>query len=133
MNMMRKATRSVGRAPGGAALVRSVMALALFPGMASAAERRCGWLENPTPGNFSLKDPQGEWVMGEQGGYQANGMDETPDFTTRGWVGTNGNYGYGCACLVGTFDSRKRQVVRIVTAEPVPLARCKADRKLPSP
>ena len=130
---MRKAIRSVGRAPGCAALARYVIAVALFPALAGAAERRCGWLENPTPGNFSLRDSQGEWVMGEQGGYQADGMDETPDFTTRGWVGTNGNYGYGCACLVGTFDSRKRQVVRIVTAEPVPLARCKADRKLPAP
>ena len=130
---MRKAIRSVGRAPGGAALVRYVIAVALFPALAGAAERRCGWLENPTPGNFSLRDQQGEWVMGEQGGYQADGMDEIPDFTTRGWVGTNGNYGYGCACLVGVFDGRRHQLVRVVHAEAVPLARCKADRKLPAP
>ena len=133
VNMMRQASQWVERAPVGAMLIRSIAVLALFPGAAGAAERRCGWLENPTPANFYLRDRQGEWVMGEQGGYQAARMDELPDLTTGGWVRTNGNYGHGCACITGTFDSRSRQVIRADEAEAVPLARCKADRTLPSP
>ena len=71
--------------------------------------------------------------MSEQGIYQAAGLDDMPELTTRGWVRTNGNYGYGCLCITGTFDSRRHQVIRIGTAEAVPLARCLADRTLPSP
>ena len=110
-----------------------ILVSSLTPGVAGATERRCGWLENPTPANFSLKDKEGEWAMGEQGGHQAIGMDEIPDLTTRGWVSTNGGYGYGCACITGRFDARTHDVVRIEKAEAVPLARCKADRALPSP
>lgn len=114
-------------------LSRCVTLLVLLPGLAGAAERRCGWLENPTPANFSLRDRQGEWVMGEQGGYQAVGMDDIPDLTTGGWVRTNGFYGYGCSCITGTFDRRKHQVIRVDKAEAVPLSRCRADRTLPTP
>ena len=59
----------------------------------AGAERRCGWLANPTPGNYWLTDRQGDWTLSAQGGYQAPGMDEMPDMSTRGWVRTNGNYG----------------------------------------
>ena len=65
-------------------------------------EKRCGWLINPTPANWWLGDRQGEWELGVQGGYQAPGKDELPDMSARGWVETNGSYGYGCACLTVT-------------------------------
>lgn len=94
-------------------------------------ENRCGWLVNPTPANFWLVDRDGEWLIGAQGGYQAPGMDETPDFTSRGWVRTNGNYGYGCACLRVSTDARTRRITRIHSAQSIPLARCRADRRLP--
>ena len=29
-----------------------------------------------------------------------------PDMTTRGWVETNGHYGYGCACMTVSTDRR---------------------------
>ena len=81
--------------------VNAVFLLILFsiPLPAMATERRCGWLDNPTPGNFSLRDRGGEWVLGVQGGHEAHGFDSMPDITTAGWVETNGHYGYGCACL----------------------------------
>ena len=131
--MSQQASQEVGCAPACAMLFRYIAFLALLPGLVAAAERRCGWLENPTPANFSLKDRQGEWVMGEQGGYQAAGMDDVPDLTTGGWVRTNGFHGYGCACITGTFDTGRHQVIRIEKAEAVPLARCRADRTLPFP
>jgi hypothetical protein len=44
-----------------------------------AAALRCGWLENVTPGNFSLVDRDAEWTIAEQGGYEAPGFDRLPD------------------------------------------------------
>ena len=32
------------------------------------AEERCGWLENPTPGNWWLKDAHAFWIIATQGG-----------------------------------------------------------------
>lgn len=97
------------------------------------AQRRCGWLSNPTPANYWLADRDGEWTLAAQGGYQAPGMDDLPDMTTRGWVSTNGSYGYGCACLTVSTDRRTMRVTRIFSATPVPLRQCRADRSLRRP
>jgi hypothetical protein len=104
----------------------------LAAGPAAAAERRCGWLHNPTPGNYWLTDRDGEWIMATQGARETPGMDRMPDMTEREWVRTNGYYGYGCACVVMDADSR-RDVTRIHAAEQLPLARCRNDRSLPRP
>jgi len=96
---------------------------------AAAAERRCGWLDNPTPANWWLVDRDGEWTIGAQGGHQAEG--DLPDMSTRGWVRTNGSYGYGCACMTVETNRRERLVTRVVSATPVPLRQCRADRRLP--
>jgi hypothetical protein len=103
----------------------------------AGSEKLCGWVVNPTPGNYWLVDRQTRWNTGwlisSQGGYQARGMDEMPDMTTRGQVKTNGNYGYSCGCLQARLDRRNRQVTRIYSAEPAPLAQCRRDRRLPQP
>lgn len=96
-------------------------------------ERRCGWLSNPTPGNWWLTDRDGEWVLGTQGGEQAPGMDEMPDMSTAGWVEVNGHYGYGCACMTIAHDPATRRVTRIANAEPKPLSQCQADKAPPRP
>lgn len=99
-----------------------------------ANEKRCGWLENPTPANWSLLDRDGEWLIGEQGGYQAPGIDNMPDMSTQGWIETNaGGHGYGCACLTAQVDKKKSVVTRLVSAQPLPLQRCKSDSKLRAP
>lgn len=99
-----------------------------------AVEKRCGWLENPTPGNFWLKDREGEWTVSLQGGYEAPGFDTMPDMTTQGWVETNsGGHGYGCACLEVVVNKKSGLVTRLLSARPLPLNRCKADHKLPRP
>ena len=71
-------------------------------GSAARPSRRCGWVDNPTPANWWLVDRDGEWTIGVQGGYQADG--DMPDFGSR-WVETNGHHGYGCACMVATVDA----------------------------
>jgi Protein of unknown function (DUF4087) len=48
-------------------------------------ETRCGWFSNPTPANASLFDRDGEWIIGVQGGYQAEG--DWPDFEPGQWGG----------------------------------------------
>jgi hypothetical protein len=98
---------------------------------ATASERRCGWLQNPTPANYSLIDRDGEWILSSQGGYQAPGIDDMADMSSRGWVEVNGHYGYGCACMTVTTDHRTRRVTRLFSATPVPLRQCRADRRLP--
>jgi hypothetical protein len=95
---------------------------------------RCGWIANPTPANWWLTDRSGEWLIGVQGGYQAPGLDNVPDLTERQWVVTNGSsYGYGCACVSGTFDARRKRVARIDSIRQQPLAVCRADRRLKRP
>jgi hypothetical protein len=95
------------------------------------AEQRCGWLSNPTPGNYWLRDRQREWLLSAQGGYRARGMDAMPDMTTNGWVETNGSYGYGCACMKVRTDRRSGRVTQLYSARAVPIAQCRRDRGLP--
>ena len=99
----------------------------------SAAEQtRCGWYSNPTPGNHWLDDRHGQWIIGTQGGHQAEG-DYPPPFKRSQWVRTNGNYGYGCACIRGTFDADKKEVKVVTRATARSLAACRRDKTLKEP
>ena len=108
------------------------LAALAFPALA-ANEKRCGWIVNPTPGNWSLTDPKGDWELGVQGGYQAYGMDNLPDFTAKEWVKTNGDYGYGCACLTVQTDPSTMRVKKVISAVQKPLKQCAADKRLKKP
>ena len=117
---------------------RPALLLAALLGAASCvtspalAETRCGWLVNPTPANWWLIDAQGEWTIGEQGGYQAPGFDEAPWEGTREQVPVNGNYGYECACMAVTSDPDTKTITRVISVRSRPLKACRADPKLPS-
>jgi hypothetical protein len=91
-------------------------------------ETRCGWFSNPTPANASLHDRDGEWVIGVQGGYQAEG--DWPSFKSGQWVETNGHYGHGCACLRLRVNRETHRVIEIESARARPLATCRRDRAL---
>lgn len=106
----------------------SVAARSAIPAVTA---RRCGWLHNPTPGNWWLEDRDGEWILATQGGRQVVGLDEMPDMSTSGWIETNVHYGYGCACATLTADPETREVAAIAAPESKPLAQCRADRTLP--
>lgn len=92
------------------------------------SEMRCGWFSNPTPANASLYDRDGEWIIGVQGGYQADG--DWPDFSPKEWVETNVHYGYGCACLRVRVDRSTAKVIKIESARARPLSTCRRDRGL---
>lgn len=91
-------------------------------------ERRCGWWVNPTPGNVWLIDRHDSWTVGAQGGHQAQGG--WPHFRPDQWVSTNRSYGYGCACI-NAVTNRLREVVRMRSAQALPLAQCRRDPNLP--
>ncbi|MDO8799643.1 DUF4087 domain-containing protein [Phenylobacterium sp.] len=100
----------------------------------SPGEMRCGWLQNPSPGNWWMFDNAGEWTIGTQGGFQARGLDEVPDLTERDWVVTNGSsYGYGCVCMRVQTDPKQRRITRIHSVAQKPLKVCRTDKKLPKP
>ena len=91
-------------------------------------EMRCRWFSNPTPGNASLHDREAEWIIGVQGGYQAEG--DWPDFGRGQWVRTNVNYGYGCACLRVRVNRETHEVIKIESSRVRPLTACRKDRSL---
>ena len=93
---------------------------------------RCGWFENPTPGNAWLNDRDGSWTIGIQGGPQADG--EWPGFDDAQWIVTNGSsYGYGCACMSVTVDAAGHRILTIHDARALPLSQCRDDPALEEP
>jgi hypothetical protein len=94
----------------------------------SQLETRCGWFSNPTPSNASLHDRDGEWIIGVQGGHQAEG--DWPTFGPKQWVETNVHYGYGCACLRLRVNRETHEVIEIESARARPLSVCRKDRGL---
>jgi hypothetical protein len=99
---------------------------------AGGPARRCGWLHNPTPGNWWLVDRDGQWVLGTQGREPLAGMDDMPDMSTAGWVETNGHYGHGCACATITADAAG-DVTAVSDFKPKPIKACTSDKALPGP
>lgn len=113
-----------------AAILGLVGALATFS-MASA-ENRCGWIHNPTPGNWWLTDADGQWIIMSQGSYEAGGMDHIGDISAGDYVQTNGYYGYGCACMDVDTDGQDK-ITQIYDFRQLRIAKCDRDPALPSP
>ena len=120
-----------------AAVASLALALSLAPAL--AAEERCGWYWNPTPGNLWLIDKDATWTITSQGdadGAGAKGVDNAPDFDEKQFVETNNpgsGYGYGCACMSVTTDTASERITEIFSGEIKPLATCEADKSLPAP
>ena len=122
--------------------MKLVAAMMIAPGavtMAQAAERRCGWYSNPTPGNLWLTDKDASWTITSQGeaeGPDAVDAEKFPDFDPKQFVETNvpgSGHGYGCACMTVETDARDQRITRVIAGDILPLAKCKADRSLPPP
>ena len=96
-------------------------------GRSTNFQTRCGWFVNPTPANIWFHDRDAEWTIGVQGGHQVASDWPWPTFTTRQWVRTNGNYGYGCACLHMRVNKETHEVLEIKSSRARPLAACRQD------
>ncbi|MBR0555185.1 DUF4087 domain-containing protein [Ciceribacter sp. L1K23] len=120
-------------------LLSPILALSLIglPGLAFAKENRCGWIQNPTPGNYWLDDRDGTWIILSQGSPdEPLGMENFPDISTGDYVAANGNYGYTCGCIQAETEGDPRDMGRITAIYSVkllPLSKCLADRSLPKP
>lgn len=115
---------------GALAAVSAVVTACAMPGQNQ--EVRCGWIENPTPGNWFLSDRDGRWTVGVQDGEQAAGMDQMPDFSAGEWVASDarGSYGHGCACLTVRDDPAEMKVLALLKIRQKPLNDCRADPAL---
>jgi hypothetical protein len=112
------------------AVLIAVSMIALASMAARAGSVRCGWLDNPTPGNASLYDKDGEWTIAAQGGHQANG-DWPPAFKPGQWIRRGpGSYGYGCVCLTVELDEKGKNILDILSGEGRPLSVCRKDRAI---
>ena len=109
-----------------------VSLIALFASSA-LGETRCGWIDNPTPGNFWLTDKDGEWTIGVQGGYLAEGIEFIAHPTNSQYVDMNGNYGYWCGCITGQSDSDTKRIARIESSKAKLLKDCLKDENVPKP
>jgi hypothetical protein len=102
-----------------------------------ALERRCGWISNPTPGNWFLLDSAGSWMMSAQGGRQARGFDTIPDLSQRDYLPNraNPNRGYACACMDVTTNRNPRDkwILSLRNFKQLPINQCRRDRALPRP
>lgn len=115
-----------------ALIVVSLLSVALL-NIANASEKRCGWLENPTPGNWWLTDADDTWILASQGGYSVgdDSWDKIGDITEKEFVNTNGSYGYACACLSVTVNKQDKHILKVHSFKQLPLKKCKDDRALP--
>lgn len=107
--------------------------VSLFVGLVPASvavETRCGWIDNPTPANWWLTDRDGAWIIGVQGGYQAEGMDNIYLGASDEYVETNVYYGYACACMDVITDKSSMRINRIYDFEQLSLATCQEDPAL---
>ncbi|MFC5386817.1 DUF4087 domain-containing protein [Aquamicrobium segne] len=112
------------------------LTILFFSLAANAAERRCGWYSNPTPGNILLTDKDGSWWIQMQGRPDPIGISKIPAFDEKQFVETNvpsSGYGYGCACMTVVVNTQQQRIIEVISGETIPLRRCRADRLLPNP
>ena len=115
----------------------AIAAIALLafslPALSHAADNRCGWIENPTPGNLWLEDKDKVWTITSQGtDSEPEGMDLVPDISEHDYVKTNGSYGYACACMNVEKDGDET-ITRIFSFKQLKLAKCRNDKALKFP
>jgi len=97
---------------------------------ANVVETRCGWLFNPKPRNWYLIDNDGRWIISQQGGYEAKGMDNLPT-NEKDYVKTNGYYGYACVCMDVVTDSARLRISETCGGESLPLSTCRQYPNVP--
>ncbi|HWU63897.1 MAG TPA: DUF4087 domain-containing protein [Ensifer sp.] len=108
--------------------------LVTFDAQAGGPLTRCGWVSNPTPGNWYLSDSDGDWTLATQGGdEEAMGMDVIGDISAGDYQATNGNYGYACGCMKVRDDPATMRILEVFSFRQSRLAKCVNDPNLPSP
>ena len=94
-----------------------------------SAEKRCGWLENPTPANLWLIDSESEWTLSIQGrGFiNEDSIENMPTIDQNEFVRTNGYYGFSCVCLNVKTDKKNSEILEVYSGEQLLLKQCLED------
>ncbi len=117
-----------------------LIAFVLLPLTSIAMEKRCGWLENPTPGNLWLTDRDATWTLSIQGiGFVADEdsmINNMPTIKDDEFVRTNaGSYGFSCVCLDVDTDKANAHITKVYGGQQLLLKQCLQDpdllRKIP--
>lgn len=117
-------------ATGDDTLRRLILLLLLAPPLSAlSAEKRCGWLENPTPGNLWLIDRDSDWTLAIQGRGFVNedAMENLPAINQNEFVRTNGHYGFSCVCLDVETDAKRSEITNVYGGKQLLLKRCLED------
>lgn len=114
------------------AVLCATLLLMSMPMATLAAEKRCGWLENPTPANLWLIDAEGEWTISIQGSgfIDQDAPDRLPEIDDQEFVRTNYNYGFSCVCLQVETDRSRMEITRVFSGEQLLLKQCLEDPAL---
>ncbi|BES69275.1 hypothetical protein RE428_02930 [Marinobacter nanhaiticus D15-8W] len=104
-----------------------LLSLLLFQGCAIAKETRCGWLDNPSPGNYWLSDKDGTWIIARQGAEQAEGVELLTPQRETDFVNMNYGYGYSCACIRVEANHDTQLIEKIYKYKQLSLEQCLDD------
>lgn len=109
-----------------------LIALIAVPLSAISAEKRCGWLDNPSPANLWLIDADSDWTISTQGGKFASDetIDNMPEIDDKEFVRRNGHYGFSCVCLNVKTDKEKSEILEVYSGQQLFLKQCLEDPKL---
>ncbi|PSH68459.1 DUF4087 domain-containing protein [Phyllobacterium brassicacearum] len=118
--------------------VATIQSTANLRAAAPSGEMRCGWIENPTPGNLWLIDKDATWTITSQGqavGPDAAGVDNIPQTDPKQFVDTSrgAGHGYSCGCLSVETSAKDKRITKVISGKALPLAKCRADKALPKP
>jgi len=87
---------------------------------ASAAQLRCGWIENDMPSSLTLSDREGTWTIVSID-KQADGFDDHMPDT---------NKGDSCGCLSVETDKASMLITKVLAGKLKPVAACRRDKSL---
>jgi hypothetical protein len=96
-----------------------LIALVLIAPSATAAETRCGWIENTMPSSLTLTDREGSWDLAAID-WQTDGFDHVPST----------NLGDTCGCITGVADKQSRRITKVLGGKLLPVATCQRDKSL---
>ncbi len=116
--------------------IQSAANLSTQAAVIATAQQRCGWIENPTPGDLFLIDKDATWTITSQGqadGPDATGVDNIPQTSPKQFVDTSrgAGHGYSCGCL--SVETKDKRITKVISGKALPLDKCRADKALPKP
>ncbi|HEV7833183.1 MAG TPA: DUF4087 domain-containing protein [Caballeronia sp.] len=94
-----------------------LIALVLIAQSVTAAETRCGWIENTMPSSLTLTDREGSWDLAAID-WQTDGFDHVPST----------NRGDTCGCITGVADKQSRRITKVLGGKLLPVATCQRDK-----